>query len=90
LGGRVAVAVAAAVASPPWGAVGATVSAAAPVGDATAAAGGVGVTDVEPDAQADRTAIESTMLRRKETTFDNPNLALFILLSFVYQADVTA
>jgi hypothetical protein len=99
-GGRVEVAVAAAVAAPPSVAVGATVSVAAPpaaasVGEAmvagvvSPAAPLVGGTEVEPGAQADRTARESAMMRRTETAFDNLNLELFIILSFVHQANVT-
>lgn len=45
-------------------------------------AGLVGVTDVEPDAQADSIAKESTMLKRIEIAFNSLVLELYILLSF--------
>jgi len=100
-GGRVAVAVGSAVAPPLWVAAGATVSVAAPpavapVGEATAAgvvppaALLVGATVVEPVAHADRKAKENTRVRMTETVFDSLNLALFILLSFVDQPNMTA
>jgi hypothetical protein len=55
--------------------------------DANASAGPVGVPEVVPDAQADRTAKESTMVNKKDTAFDSLNLALYILLSFIHQAN---
>src|SRR5512146_2936450 len=58
-------------------------------GAAAPPAGLVGVIEVEPDAQADRIAKESTMLNRIEIAFNSLVLELYILLSFEYQANTT-
>jgi hypothetical protein len=58
-------------------------------GAAAPLAGLVGVLDDEPDAQAERTENESTMVRRTDNDFDSLNLALYILLSLDQQSNLT-